>query len=580
MEEKGLERLTEDELLEAMSDRLDQISEAEFDPAEMDAYLDALNKLDPVASDFDPEASQRAFREKHGALFQEPKLRVVPTREEGRPRGRRIPFRAAALAAAMVAVCAVAAGAVGLTFLGKWGRGEFWFPGTNQAQGIDQAERPALVTGEFDTMQAALDANGVTLPLAPARLPDGFRADKAQVSQEAQSALFEAEYRDGAGHSYTLSLTRADHRSATGRAKSFGIKGMTAYVADGVSYYLSRNPDGTVWCTWFREDWSCELSGDLDRETAMALCRSIGEGKGYTAPSAGYEPLGNELANMLEVSNLDPNLAPTWLPEGFVKSDINSMYGGIDDQLYGVHAVYDDVEAQRKLVYHVEWWEDPAEPVPPVFAWDVDGFETYSHNGVTFRIGVGADKALVTWLDGHVSGYLWGDLSVAEARAVVDSIPEWSNVKPEPDHSGHTAVEVERKKYDSLAEAVADSGLDAGLVPGWLPEGYALENCETADLLSWFDLSAAYTNGAEQYLMFHVTRYEDGDAASQSATYIKDDKPVVEYEHNGVTYAILTNGEFRNIVWKDGDLEGSIGGPISLEEAKQIVDSLGYSAAE
>lgn len=588
MDRDQLRGMAPEALTEALSDRLDELDEEDFDLAEIDAYLDVLDEEDPVASEFDPAASCRAFMEKHGALFQEKEVYQGPVllERKRRPRGRRIASRAAALAAAMILVSAAVATAMGVDifgFFGRWGRGEFWFPGDQLQAAGPGGTRPPLEDGTYRTLQAALDENGITLALAPQWVPEpcdafGKLKESAVVSREAQSSLFEADYRDSEGRGYTISLTRSDHANATGNAFSFGAKGAVQYVCDGESYYIASRPDGTVWVTWAREDWSGEIEGDLDVETAMALCASITQGKGYVPPSQNYAPLGNDLINMVEVSGLDPNLAPTWLPEGFVKTDIQSHYGGIDGEAYAVQATFDDTAAQRKLTFHVEWWEDPAQPPEPVFAGEADAPEkTWPHNGVDFLIRGEGEKTLVHWLSGHVSGYLYGDISVDEAKQIVDSIPQWSDVLPEKDTSNFHHGDVERKRYDTLEEALADNGFDSGIMPTWLPEGYELTHCETTDLNAWFDVYAAYMKG-EDLLNFHLSRYTEVESAG-STTYIKDDEPVVEYEHNGLVYYIMTNNEFRNIVWKYEDLEGSIGGPFTLEEAKQIVDSIGFRPA-
>ena len=586
MDRRLLEEMTPEELAEAMSARLDDMEEADFDMAELDAYLDVLDEKDPVASEFDPAESCRVFLERHGELFPEEKPIRGPVLldRKRRPRGRRIASRAAALAAAMIVVSLAVAAAVGSGIFARWGRGEFWFPGEEQDHDMPYtAEHPPLKEGEYPTLQAALDANGVTLALAPTWTPeagDGFGALKetAVVSQEAQHALFEADYRDGQGRGYTVSLSRNDFRNATGNAFSFGAKDCVQYVRAGESYYIAPRPDGTVWVTWAREDWSGEIEGDLDVETAMALCASIHAGRGYVPPSGHYEPLGNDLANLVEVSGLDPNLAPTWLPEGLVKSDIHTQYGGIDGEAYSVQATFDDAQRQHKLTFHVEWWEEPAQAPAPVYADDEGGAEEqYPHNGVDFTIRTQADggKTLVHWRSGHVSGYLYGDITGAEAKQIVDSIPLWSDVKPEKDTSNFHPGNVERQEYDSLEKALESSGLDTALAPAWLPEGYRLDQCESSDMEAWTDVFASYTKD-DSYLMFHATWQHGGGASS--GTFMKDDDPVVQYEHNGVTYYIMTNGEFRNIVWKQGDLEGSIGGPITLDEAKQIVDSIPFQA--
>lgn len=143
----------------------------------------------------------------------------------------------------------------------------------------------------------------------------------------------------------------------------------------------------------------------------------------------------------------------------------------------------------------------------------------------------------------------------------------------------------DEREYESLSEALADHGLDAGLAPTWIPDDYSFWNAQSTSFsdpesgkqISSLSVNAAYTKG-EDLFQVNLTVYTDEADAQSSFTYIKDDNPVVEYEHNGIVYYIMTNLEYRNIAWKDGLLEGSIGGPITLEEAKRVIDSIGYTA--
>lgn len=555
MDEKRLEELTE-----GLSDRLDAMSEEAFDLSAVDAYLDAMEKVCPVASDFDVKASKAEFIKKHRGLF--------PGRKK--MRGWRLAGRVAAIAAVVTVSSAVVATAMGVDvfgFFGRWGRAEFWFPGT--ASNRPQAE--AAVTGDFKSLQAALDANGIQAAMAPQWTPEGLR-ERAIVSQEEQRTLFAAEYRDQQGRGYTIELERRLGAPALMLPKGTGA---TEYVCDGYPYILVDVGDGVMRAFWTRENFYAKLEGELDGDTLREILRSVTGGV-YTPPSPGWDPAGNDVQSMLSVFHLDPNLAPTWFPEGYEKTDICAEISG---EISGVQAIYTDTAKEKQIFFHVEWWEE-IEPVRSEF----EGFEDVAavslwHNDVEFQVQESDGKRLVTWISGPVSGYLWGDMTQEEAEAIVNSIPVWSDEKPEEPEQPQQNHMV-RGTYDSMADALEAYGLDTALVPTVVPEGYTFDKCETAEFRSG-DLSvdAMYMNEEETLYRVSLRTYPDEERAQNSYTYMKDDNPVVEYEHNGITYYIMSNLEYRTVAWKDGLLEGSIGGIFTVEEAKEIVDSIAYSAA-
>ena len=572
-----------DERTEALSDYLDRMAEKDFDPAEVDRCLAAMEELEPEASAFDTEEALQTFREKHRDLIrgdrdagqEQPRLRVLPGVR--RPRKRRLAARIAAVAAVTAASCLLICQAAGIDVLGffaKWGREEFWFPGTGTAAVSD-----AAVAGTYATLREALEANGITAPLVPNWTPgeeEGFGplTERAQVSQEMQSTLITADWQDSAGRGYSMEIVRYDLDCASVSLAAAGERDTEQYVCDGTSYYIMDTGDGTVSVLWNRENFTAELWGDLTRETARTMICSITRPEGrqaYTAPSGDYVPLGNSLQSMLTAYNLDARMAPTWRPTGFEKCDISAGNSGYDSRVTTVHAVYDNSDTEESLTIHLEWWDDAGAIAAPVFAGVSGQPVCYLHNGAEFRIYTCGSGHVVAWQAGHVSGYISGGLTLAEAKRMVDSIPRWSPERPENTDSGQV-VEPEYQSYGSLADALEAYGLDAGLAPSWVPEGYALEEAETVELPGSVEFDAAYVRQGE-YLMLHLSLLESGDDG-RTTVYMKDDRPVTEYVRNGVTYYIMTNGDWRTVAWKSGNIEGSISGSFTLEEAKQMVDSI------
>lgn len=569
MSDSKWEKLDEDGAIEALSDRLDALDEEDFDLSALDGYFSALEDDESLASQFDAVAGEKAFREKYKELFEgdragAPELQVLPAKR--RPKVRRLVGRTAAVAAAVCLCCALVCQAMGIDmfgFLAHWGRGEFTFHTAGEVRPDD------LKYGPFDTLEEALSANGVTVPMDPGASSGELKA-AVTVSREAQSDLFTADYRDDEGWGYTVEVRRYDSAPAS-RVDGLGEPGAVEYVVDGRSYFILPLADGLS-VRWVHGALEGSILGDLDMETAQALVRSITGDSAYRAPDPDRTPpLGNDLQSMLEAMNLDPALAPTWLPEGFTKSELNSGFSMQDVEM--LHAVYDDPANEKQLSVHLEWWDDPADPAAPVFVREGGGVEEYGHNGVNFRILENGSGRIVTWLAGRVSGYISGDITAEEARKMIDSIPQWSPERPRREEPVQPA-DIVRNTYDSLDDALAAYGLPVGLAPGFVPERFALEEVTATELHSWTDITALYFEG-EALFRISVTQYADEEAAQSSVSVVvKDDGPVEEYERGGVTYYIMSNGDHRSVAWKTGLLEGMISGPITAEEARQIIDSM------
>ena len=61
------------------------------------------------------------------------------------------------------------------------------------------------------------------------------------------------------------------------------------------------------------------------------------------------------------------------------------------------------------------------------------------------------------------------------------------------------------------------------------------------------------------------------------ALYEKDSEKVTEYIYGGITHYIMSNLDnmvSTTIVWYNGNIEGSITGSFSLEDAKKIINSI------
>lgn len=124
-----------------------------------------------------------------------------------------------------------------------------------------------------------------------------------------------------------------------------------------------------------------------------------------------------------------------------------------------------------------------------------------------------------------------------------------------------------------LADEVAEYS-NIACVPKWLPSDYKFNGLEISEHnLYIYIVSDFYkeTNSNNNELSIDYRIYSNPD---QMALYEKDSEKVTEYIYGGITHYIMSNLDNMVIVWYNGNIEGSIKGSISLEEAKKIINSI------
>ena len=133
----------------------------------------------------------------------------------------------------------------------------------------------------------------------------------------------------------------------------------------------------------------------------------------------------------------------------------------------------------------------------------------------------------------------------------------------------------EKLHYGSIEEALEEFQLHAA-APQWLPERFnELEVIGTV-MPDHKAVDAWEETDQKDFLGISYCKIEE-DAPP---TFIeKDDNPPVLYESGGVRHYLLTDHDWRNAVWMQGDIECIIRGNITEEEMKQIIDSI-YSDGE
>lgn len=173
--------------------------------------------------------------------------------------------------------------------------------------------------------------------------------------------------------------------------------------------------------------------------------------------------------------------------------------------------------------------------------------------------------------------------AAAEGQDFWRHLARWTDddVRLAPEQILHTDqddihIPEEEKEYADMWEALADCGLARPVVPQWLPEGF--EQIELAAITGFPDellYQAAYRRNEEALVFFvavHLPR-EEG-LQDSTGTFQKDEGDPEPYEAGGVTHMLFTNAGRASAVWVNGPAECAISGDITMDELRQVIDSI------
>lgn len=123
--------------------------------------------------------------------------------------------------------------------------------------------------------------------------------------------------------------------------------------------------------------------------------------------------------------------------------------------------------------------------------------------------------------------------------------------------------------YSSLQEALEKGNVSLLLAPTWIPNGFEMIEIITERSPLRIAYNAIYSNG-EQNLRITVQEFLD-----KIPVYVEQsDGLVEEYEVAGVTYYLFSDINVVKAVWINGSYECNIFGNVTIEELKQMIESI------
>lgn len=131
-------------------------------------------------------------------------------------------------------------------------------------------------------------------------------------------------------------------------------------------------------------------------------------------------------------------------------------------------------------------------------------------------------------------------------------------------------------EYASLQEAVAACGLARPMVPQWLPEGF-----EQVDLVvdtgfpDALIFQAVYQREGKAIVVFVEVFLPREDQDNRDyGNFQKDEGDPIPYVAGGVTHLLSTNAGRPVALWTNGPAQGAISCDATMDELKQIIDSI------
>lgn len=261
-----LDAMSVSELKDALSHTLEELTEENYDPALIDAYLDALGRKSPIPEMPDAKTSYARFRKKLRCFAPETRTDSHRLRRAGRA------AMAACLAIISVLGLMVVAQAAGIDVFGTMARwtDEVFSLGTVRSSSVGYVppEEPA----EYGALQEALDAYQVTEVSAPTWIPEGYILGfvEAEYWAETGELSFYTEYVYGSDVLQVIVTSYSDGPNMQIEKTATPVE--TVETEWTTVYLLENTNDRTA--IWATEHFECIISGVLEKSELLQMALS------------------------------------------------------------------------------------------------------------------------------------------------------------------------------------------------------------------------------------------------------------------------------------------------------------------
>ncbi|NBI11432.1 hypothetical protein D1641_15675 [Colidextribacter sp. OB.20] len=278
-----LDSMTVSELADAMEEAIDLMTEEDYDPAIIDAYLDAMDRKSLISGDLDTQTSYDDFIEKIQSVVSI----ETPRSQHQAPKPFCYMLRTG-LVAALITACLfgslVIVQASGIDVFGaiaNWTESVFGFgslpsdetPNNPSVIAHDMGSDTQTIPEGLQEFQLALTERNI--PMQVPKIPEGFETIESElhIDPATNDIDFYARYmRDS---NYIVFILNQFGGSSSRVYEKDGLE-VEVYEYAGVTHYIFNNVTNitVAWCT---DALECSIATDLDSATVKELIRSMYE---------------------------------------------------------------------------------------------------------------------------------------------------------------------------------------------------------------------------------------------------------------------------------------------------------------
>ena len=283
-----LKNMSPSELEQAMEDALSIMTEEDYDPAVIEAYLNALDNQAPMPVYPDAKTSYTDFQQKVRSLSDDSPVQDMQKRKHVRLHRILRVGLVAALTVACLFGSMIAAQAVGVDVFGtlaRWTESAFSFGPIQSGQGVETqsaagqevniSSDPSELPSEYQELWTELKARGVDGFMFPTYIPDGFQIEENNlyVQPEFKTVDFTVWYVDDS-NDITFSVF---YRENASRVYEKDARNVEVYRHEDREYYIFSNNSRNV-AAWFAGNLEYSLKTNLDVSELKDILNSMSQG--------------------------------------------------------------------------------------------------------------------------------------------------------------------------------------------------------------------------------------------------------------------------------------------------------------
>lgn len=269
---ENLKAMSPAELADTLELALDSMTEENYDPDLIDAYLDALDQKAPMPEEPQVEEAFKAFKSRLSVIPFENK--TAAQEHDSGHRARPRPFKRAivtiAATVSILFVLMIGAQATGIDVFGnlaRWTDEVFFFiPSSSETY-----------TSEFSAaLQEALERAELPKELAPTWFPDGFTAGEVEIWDDDMSKVVELAFMNPEGRSFAVSVDYYKEEGFVGTLPFEKDAGeVEVYTSNGRTFYIMSNIN-TYSAIWANENVVTAIRGELSVDEIKTMIDSMG----------------------------------------------------------------------------------------------------------------------------------------------------------------------------------------------------------------------------------------------------------------------------------------------------------------